>query len=486
MPVRFQSTELIPAPFVEIQKGFSRTTNGKALSPQYTFTLTGTIVNVDSSKDSPDSALYTGANGPTMEGIIAEQKRIRRLFASTSDGGRLEIETPGGGGPNTIDAYCTVESINFAPGTWVDRCPYTIVLRANKIENDPEPVTGLSAYTESWNISENEDGTYGVSHQIQATGETLYGPLGTTEGLQVARSWCQTRMTSISSVGAITINGSGYNQTLLPITDFATNYWNLGVTESIGVTDNSWQISENFVYAPSGSAREEFSASLNYEGSDITKVSVSVNGSVIGFASRNSNYLGKIANAKTKFTTSVEPNIISRVTVILPTGYTLNPIPSTKQITYEENAGLLRYSYTFSAAQGTLISGATEETININDTGTTDIFAQIQIPGRANGPVIQNMKTVTLPERTVSITATIAGSGVISAGTLTAAYLAKPNVDALIASLKPNVGYYYIKQNSEEWNPIRRQYARTISWTIQPEGLPVSGIPVGINNESPN
>jgi hypothetical protein len=65
---------------------------------------------------------------------------------------------------------------------------------------------------------------------------------------------------------------------------------------------------------------------------------------------------------------------------------------------------------------------------------------------------------------------------------LASLYLAKPDTDDIIDALKPSTGYYYIREDTEEWNPLKRQYGRTVSWTIQPEGQTVQGTPSTVNN----
>src|SRR5687767_10083604 len=122
--------ELIPSPLVQIQKTNVYREDGKFDHSDVTFSLTGTIVNVGTSKDSP------GADFDEMEGILAEQARIRNLFSV--ENGRLEIESNNGGGAFTIDAYCFVDSIAFDSGVWVNRCDYTIVLRSRGFADDQD------------------------------------------------------------------------------------------------------------------------------------------------------------------------------------------------------------------------------------------------------------------------------------------------------------------------------------------------------------
>jgi hypothetical protein len=486
MPVRFAGPagvqELIPAPLVEIQKGLVRGPNGLVNHVEYTFTLTGTIVNIDTPKDSPNSALWP----MTMEGILAEQKRIRGVFSGES--GRLEIETPGGGGPNTVDAYCTVESVTFGQGTWVDRATYTVVLKARRIENENDPTQEIDSFSESWNITENEDKTFTLSHQIQARGILIYGSGGPNDPLISARDWVRSRMYSTSTTGNFNpfnfTEGFDLSILLSVLPDTHSNFWNKSVVESVDPETYSWSVTENFIYNPAGNTKDEWTASITYEADNIRKITLNLSGTIVGFSDRASNLEERLVNTKKYFTTNVEPNIYTRLSTYIPSGYTVNPAPTSRSYTYDPN-GTIRYTFTFVGSTGTLIDGAIEETISINDVGSTDIFAQIQVPGRAKGPVIQPMKTISLPERTINITATLTqASGTITLTSLKSMYISKPNTDAIINALKPNVGYYYTKTNSEDWNPIRRQYSRTISWVLQAEGLPVEGVPSAVSNQA--
>src|SRR5687768_11755984 len=89
MPVRFNGNNLRPAPFVDVQKSYNRGEDGIVGGVQYNFTLTGTIVNVDSAlTDSPGALAASG-----MVGILSEQARIRTIFGG-SGVGLLEIESP--------------------------------------------------------------------------------------------------------------------------------------------------------------------------------------------------------------------------------------------------------------------------------------------------------------------------------------------------------------------------------------------------------
>lgn len=482
MPVRYDGQSLVPAPLVDISKEFIRADDGVILHPDYTITLTGTIVNVGEDLDSPGVENETFGD---MADIQAEQIRIRTIF--DVDGGRLEIEAPGGGSAHTLDAFCTVQSINFERSTWTTRCNYTIVLKTNKIEDDDTISTQLSAYNENWSFSENQDGTTAVSHRLVAQGLPIYdGPNSlSTDPLIQAKNWCNDRKITINTDGALTYSNSDFSltSTITNIGSGNENFWNYALVENIGPTEYSWEINESFLYDPSGVAREIFTASRNINPEDSRKYTVSINGTVFGNAENQRNLNLRNSRAETFFNDNVEPNLATRALQYIPSGFTINPGADSRQVNYQLDEGVLSYSYTFAAVKGFLFSDAIEEQINVVDNGPTDVFAQIPVPGRANGPVVQYMNTSTLPERTLNISLLFPPeSGLINSSTLASLYEGKPDTDSIVDLLKPNVGFYYTTQNNEEWNPIRRRYNRNITWVIQREGASVTGVPSTLSN----
>lgn len=479
MPVIYQTSSasgsLIPAPFVSINKSYVRNELGEILRPEFNISLRGTIVNVnDSQLDSPNAKLDNGiTDGASMMGTLAEQNRIRQLF--NEDGGRLYISTPVGSGSYDYVFYPQILSVDFEPSTWTQRCDYNISMRAVTLAIDNDDVEELNTASENWNVVENQDGTFSISHQLQAVGALMYSSSGVNNPLTIARRWCEDRRRGITTSGFIVPPGTTSGV-----------FWNYSCIEGAGITNGSWQLTENFLCFPSGNVREEFIANVNFESNNPRFASITINGNIYGYADRLSNLSLRNERARNYYNVSVSPNIYTRLSGFIPAGYSLSPIPITKQISYENPEGLVRYAHTYQASSGNMIPNAITESVSVVDLGETDIFALIPVPGRANGPVVQPMETVSLPERTVTITATlISDTTPITASNLRSMYLSKPNTNAFIEALIPSSGYYYIKQDSEEWGILTRQYSRVVSWTIQTEGVSVSGIPTTVNNLGP-
>lgn len=484
MPVNYGGSILRPAPLVTMQKTYARDEYGRILHPEYAFTLQGTIVNVGSSLDSPSAQSY----GMDTADVLAEQERLRNIFI---DGELLEITSPNHATVSPIQAYCTVESVDFSPSTWTNRCDYVIQLKAKKLEG--ESIDAIDSFVERWSVNENEDGTFSISHELQAVGSLVYESAGTyADAVESAKTWCNDRRYSIGTNGALNLDSGGVEfdfTSILSRIPYPGFFWNYSCVEGIGISSRGWQLTENFICA-SGNTRESWSASVSSENNDPYKTTVSINGTVIGYADNIYNYEDKSIRAKSYFDSAVSPNIYTRLTPYIPGGYTLNPIPTTKQVSYEKYAGTLNYSFTYTAVSGTIIPNAIDEAIAVSDVGCTDVFAQIPVPGRAGGPVTQYMATTTLPERTVSINATMMNPGTkVTLANLRSMYLSKPNTNSIVDALKPEAGKYYVKQDTEEWNPIKGQYGRVVSWTLAGSGsvtvtsnTAVSGIPTTVHS----
>jgi len=489
MPVRFEkspgnSLELIPAPLVSINKSYIRDSKNNKLRPEFRIRLTGTAVNIGSSLDSPGTS--DNSTFGNMNDILAEQERIRNLFSN--DGGRLEIEAPEGGGPNTVDCYCIVDSVNFSPSTWTARCEYTVELITYELfRNDgTEDVQEIEQTNDSWSIQENPNGTVSLTHTLSAVGVTMYSSSGINDAQLLAKTWCQDRSHSISDGEISPINVRSVNLDEFIINTAASgNYWNMSKSERAGIESNSWEINETFIYNPSGTSTENYSVSLSTsEGNPFSYV-VNVNGQIAGYSDNNNEFRSKSNAASGYWESTVKPNLFTRISSKVPLGYTVNPSPISTQISFNETEGTMGYTYVYNASSGNLIENSSDESINIVDTGSADVFAEISVPGRTNGPVVQYMNTKTLPQRSVSITATIPVEPyVLNESTVNTKYLQKPNTDSLINALKPSAGKYYITQNTEEFNPLRGAYSRTVAWTLNTQGLAIDGIRTGIENNT--
>lgn len=487
MPITFDGYPLVPAPLVQYNMQPRRDNSDRVVGFDYEFNLRGTIVNVDSSLDS------SGAIDATrMQGVLKGQEYIKNLF--DVELGLLTITAPETSS-NAISAYCRPLNVSFSEGVWVNRSDYTVTLLSNGVNG--QFASELESLSENWQVAETENGVFTLTHNIQAKGLLLSGSGSFNDPLAAAKHWVRSRSYQINNAGILseTVGGSGVMalNNLIYALPASSGYWNRQAVETVDPIEYTWSLVESFIYSSGtqGQYVEDYSVTVDQGIDADNKANISVNGFVIGHAGNIRDYNTRFGNASGAYSSVVVPNIYLRAQSFAPTGYSVNPRPISRQVSYERVPGAVRYGYSYVAFNGMpLVSGAIEESIAISDSGPADIFASIDVPGRAKGPIIQYMNTRSSPQRTINISASIMISGGYTIANLRNRYLNKPSTADIIDQLKPESGYYYITQDSEDWNPIRGEYARTISWLIDPLGsgndssYRVQGIPYGTHSVS--
>lgn len=480
MPVTFNSSGLVPAPLVSINKTLVRDQRGILTGQDYSITLYGTIVNVDNSLDSPGAS---GALNTRMRGTQGGQNYIKGLFST--DYGLLEISSPESS-TNKFSIYCQPESVSFDQGNWVFKNTYTVTLRGNYASNDL--LRELDTIEESWDTQESEDGSASLSHKVRATGRLINISGSYNNPLLAAKQWVNSRLYNLNTSFDLSeqVVGSGIMYTELGVYEQTRvladgNFSNRSRVETTDPFNYSFAVTENMLWTQS-TYKEEWNAAVNMESDSSRRATININGNITGLATTIYDHTNRLKNASGIFKTFVEPNLYTRAMTYAPQGYTVNPVFNTKQVSYAIVPGNVQYSIGYTALNGgALVSGAIDESIEIQDAGKTDITASIPVPGRTSGPVIQWLNTYTAPSRTVSISATIPTSGNITISNLLTAYLSKPNTNNIITALQPDAGYFYITGDNENWNPIKRTYSRTTSWLIDvgSGNAVAAGIPSG-------
>lgn len=168
----------------------------------------------------------------------------------------------------------------------------------------------------------------------------------------------------------------------------------------------------------------------------------------------------------------------------------LNLIPVSTSETYDPKAGSVSYSYEFTNKLSA-ISGALTESITINDTGPTDVLAEVFVLGRKLGPVLQNLGAKTTTTRDVSIDLTVmpptgfngyfmtqTGCPLYTGGSI------YQLVETMVSGLRPfgprdgsvfpggtrtqlTRGQVFVRRDDETWNPAEGRYSRSLSWAYQ-------------------
>ena len=479
MPILYNGSKLIPAPYVSIEKSYNKNQAGEILGSIFTLTVNGTLLAYKGSPTSTKS-FHTGAGYPADESIssnarlaslLRKQEAIRELFAN--QGRTFEIQPLDG----SISMKCNprVISINFQEGSWFDSVPYTIVLECDILYPITEDSLSfkISDAGENWTVEIDELPesldvlhTYRMSHTVNAVGKRFFDETGTLvqEPWQNARDYVLTRLGFDSTI----MLSSGVHN--LPSYYSGFNHVR---SSNIDKGAGAYSVTETWVIA-SGTALEDFTVDINSDVSQPLK-KVSLNGTVTGLEQRNSNYqltTSKYTNAVTKFN-SASGLAFSRAQTY--SGYSLNINPTLSRVSKNPLAGVITYSFEYDDRPYNIVSGALSEIITIADNFHTNVVAAIPVLGRALGPVLQSIGTSEPLTRqlTVELIMPKSNFGTNTLSDLKSVFFAqRPTVDVsgIINAANPsNNGFsqVYKTQDVENWSPKTGQYSRNINWTFE-------------------
>ena len=168
----------------------------------------------------------------------------------------------------------------------------------------------------------------------------------------------------------------------------------------------------------------------------------------------------------------------------------LNVIPISTTETHDKKKGIISYGYEFNNKLSA-ISGAITENVVINDTGPTDVVAEVFVLGRRLGPVLQSLGATTSSKRDVSIEISVMPPTGFNGYFMTqnACPLFTGGslynlIESMVSGLAPfgprasNVfiggsralrqdGQVYTQRNDYSWQPAEGRYTRNVSWIYQ-------------------
>jgi hypothetical protein len=551
------TVRITPAPLVAISTQILKNGAGEPFGVTYSITLTGTILDNKGSpyatKANGDLFLDIAGSTPTGSGpynafstasspvqqainknesltaILSKQRALRALFAI--DGQRLTITDPAGSDPAVV-CYPRVASIDFQEGVYVERADYTITLEADTlltgeptayVNNEGSLVASdgmarantqehelleslnaafVSDFSEDWAIEADEaqgesvalPRSYRITHNINATGKTHYGP-SQSGGVVKHKAWEQAKKfvqhkLAINATEYPNVFGKIGSGTLNLVNSYGG--FNHVRTENLSESAGTYSVSESWVIA-SGSAYENFNLSIS-SSTDSPFVSVSIDGNIkgltefspSGFGGNDSNTGKKNAysNALNKYNSisnngqfGLTSDIYRRANGSV--AVQLNSQPRSISLGSNEYTGEVTYNLQFDNRPTNIIEGTIAEQISVNDTYPGDIFAVIPVIGRSTGPVLQYIGGRTEYKRDVSINLTMDYTRIPYGSGRNDLLLKKPSIvqptanqiARLLSELspagEPGVRKYFIAPPSESWNPKEGTYSFNISWIYE-------------------
>lgn len=464
MPIIYNGNRIIPAPLLSVEE--ENVKNGDlTVGKVYRVTLNGTIT---SDRGSPTSSgtFWTSTGYPPNEvlshdehlkSLLCKQSALRQLF--DEEGKLFEIKP--WDESESVRFYPRVLNVNVSEGLWYNTIPYTITMETDNIYGHCAP-TGENSFSEfvrdtseEWSVElaepqdETQQSTFRLTHNVSAIGRQSYTSGGDPiNALDQAKNWVIARLgvdwTQAYASGVLNV----------PNTFGAYNHVR---SQNANEIEGSFSVSESWILS-SGNVKEDFTVETQTS-VDNALTTVSINGSIEGFETRNSNYTitqTKYDAANTRWA-SVESLLLTRAQTY--SAVTLNIIPNTYTVGKNPVNGIINYNYEYNDRPSNLISGALSETIVVGDVYPTDVFATLPILGRADGPLLQGMLTYTEKSRSLSIDAIVPKSTGLLDG--------KPDVSAIIAEVIPTGTYVFKQQDQETWQARRGIYSRQINWVYE-------------------
>lgn len=323
---------------------------------------------------------------------------------------------------------------------------------------------------------------------------------------------------------AVDNTGDDYDVNGLNIPSSYTGY-NYGRNQTVDKLGGSFQITENWVFAPD---THNVIESIDFNVSEDPNsgvITMQINGSIEGLvpppdpaktysdiakgmeddvdqkfnldAAVNSRfeYARKHYDSIERELYSTCKNLLTELQQYKPEIYgdiSIHKVPTSKSIAFSPATGIITYNYSFETRHPVAIPGCLTETIDVNDTYPGRVFASTPVIGRKWGPVLQNINTQTEWKRSLNLTCTVntlkeynedesLNSNKVSiTGGYGNAMAAKPsNVPEQMAAIKDIIdtlspkgqigvtSWFVDPSPTEGWNPRTGSWSYSISWTYE-------------------
>lgn len=434
--------------------------------------------------------------------------------AFSGDGQLFSVQCDG---QTVMECNPRILGIQFNESTdnWVNRIPYSI-----EIEYDNEPVNiGLEGSgedyehglippfidnaSENWSVEFIEDNAYflwnisgdvtdscpytlRVTHSVTAKGRNHYNSGGDLR----KPAWQEARDYVTPLLGYDTGIVQGEQVLNFDITEF--DRYNHIRTNQVDELGGNYSVTETWLVVNSGNigilsnALEDFTVNVRTSlESDLT--TVGIDGNIQGLESRTYSTGGvgttgdfsideSKYDAASSYWNLVQDRLFGRALYAGSGTSTrdLNPTPNITSVGHNPTRGIITYAYEYNDRPCNFISNSLFENISINDSHPTDIFAELAVLGRAVGPILQDISTVTSFKRNVNIDVIMPIPTVNCSDFDNIVNLIGEaptgDVASLLCSIETNLtGAYsqvFKSQDTSSWEPKTGRYNRQVEWTV--------------------
>jgi len=364
-----------PVPLISYQRERVRDSDNNKLFDRITLNCNGAIVDAGGTFGSIDkdnfAHLASGLNEDYRELVIVHDS-----------------------GTFTSGVFPRVEGFSTEESVWVNLLRYSFSF----IYDDLPAGSGfVDLYSDSWDWAEEDDDTVTVSHTIQAKGINT-NPTGSSNSLTNARDFVRTRQ------------GVGRIPTGLPERVYSLyndkSYVERLVSEAANPSDGNYSVTENFVFASglSNNYIHRNNVDLSKDINGIYNVTIQGNiqgGGTTAFDRKNKALEGWNAVKPDVFATA------SGVYNLLGGPRTLSSSIISESISKNDNAGLITYSRQYSDKLNINSDSIIDADWGVSDNKPLRQYATIEVPGKIDGPVIQDLATTT--QGTFNVSGSVVG-----------------------------------------------------------------------------
>ena len=479
--ISYDGYQITPAPFLSLNKSYDEAGGGERIGSTWNIILEGKFLPNKGSPDGSGILYATGISPPDFEAgtqdymtaLLRKQEGLRNLFSQ--EGKELYIQGWNSpiipiSGTNNIAIFCNprikapIEFPKGGPTSWASIADYRITLEADIIYGSSgifEDSSNLGSYhvsqaDENWAIEVQDADTqvYRLTHEVNAKGKRFFSTSGTLDKKEWerARDYCLDRLQLGIDTQFMYATGVLNNNNL--------SAYNYVRTQRVGEKAGTFSASETWLAYFAGvsgiPAIDTFDVDTHIDMNGYTKVGLK--GKIEGLEVRNPTTMvlasGKYFNAHAKYWDIVN-SFLSRAS-----GYanvTLNPTPLAKTIGTNPITGVITYNYEYDNRPLNSITDAVSENISVRFDYSSDVFASLPVLGRAAGPVLQSIQTITSKKKGIIVEA------VMPAKTMTYTPT-KPDTNALISGYAPSATWVFKDQDSENYDANQGRYSRQVSW----------------------
>ncbi len=486
-----------PVPLITWNKQYDINADGTPVGTTHTITLDGTLTPLPSG--TPGYVNVDGLQDDLRSGLANDCQ----LFEVLCDGNTLIRTVP------------NVRSIQLNPTTdnWVRTTKYTVELEfyEEAVGSGEDTIFEhqLKSTNETWDLEFDTSRNYynldldgtpdenayvmRLTHNVSAVGKRHCDWNAVTGAYPVKEAWEQARDWVVGRLGYSTqaftlidrdVAYSSSNSGVFNIDPSSFGVYNHVRTQNIDENGGVFGVVETWVITNptgagviAGNALEDFTVTVRSSNSS-PFTAVSIEGSIQGLETVDyGTSLGDFTCTESKydaalsFWNSVQAKLLPRAQLIGNDAATrdINPIPLNSSVGHAPHQGVVTYNIEYDDRPCNFITGALVESITINDNNPSDVFASLTVLGRARGPILQDINTVTAGTRDVNIEVVMQPYSGCSSISAAISASPKTQVETLLCEVEQTLTSAYDQvfksSDNESWSFKDGRYTRSVSWT---------------------